>query len=81
MQKACLKSLQEDAADDINRRHFQMQVFNGILRVKTEKKKKIDRYEDPFDHIHTRVCSPSKIVFSVVTSQYKVTADPFLLQQ
>ena len=27
MQKVCLKSLQEDAADDINRQHFQMQVF------------------------------------------------------
>ena len=27
MLKVCLKSLQEDAADDINRRHFQMQVF------------------------------------------------------
>ena len=27
MQKVCLKSLQEDAADDITRQHFQMQVF------------------------------------------------------
>ena len=27
MQKVCLKSLQEDAADDINRWHFQTQVF------------------------------------------------------
>ena len=31
MQKVCLKSLQEDAADDINRRHFQMQVFLALL--------------------------------------------------
>ena len=46
MQKVCLKSLQVDAADDINRRHFQMQFswrvvkpqLNqsnlGVLRVK-----------------------------------------------
>ena len=27
MQKVCLKSLQVDAADDINRWHFQMRVF------------------------------------------------------
>ena len=34
MQKVCLKSLQEDAADNINRRHFQMRVF-GTLRIKS----------------------------------------------
>ena len=30
MQKVCLKSLQEDAAGNINRQHFQMQVFLGL---------------------------------------------------
>ena len=33
--KIGLKSLQEYSADDINRRHFQMQVFLGVLRVKS----------------------------------------------
>ena len=32
--KIGLKSLQKYSADDINRWHFQMQVFLGILRVK-----------------------------------------------
>ena len=34
MQKVCLKKLQEDAADDINRRQFSDASFLGILRVK-----------------------------------------------
>ena len=34
MQKAWLKSLQEDAADDINRQHFQMQVFLAFQGLK-----------------------------------------------
>ena len=34
MQKVSLKSLQEDAADDINRRHFQMQIFLALLGLK-----------------------------------------------
>ena len=33
MQKVCLKSLQEDAAADINRRHFFLEGFLGALRV------------------------------------------------
>ena len=32
--KLGLKSLQEYSADDINRRHFQMQFFLGALTVK-----------------------------------------------
>ena len=34
MQKVCLKNLQEYSADDINRRHFQMQVFFAFLGLK-----------------------------------------------
>ena len=30
MQNVSLKSLQEDAADDISRRHFQMQIFLAL---------------------------------------------------
>ena len=33
--KISLKSLQEYSADDINRRHFQMQFFLGALMVKS----------------------------------------------
>ena len=33
MQKIGLKSLQEYSVDDINRRHFQMQVFLAFLGV------------------------------------------------
>ena len=36
MQKVCLKSLQEDAADYINRQHFSDAGFLGALRVKNE---------------------------------------------
>ena len=31
MQNVSLKSLQEDAVDDISRRHFQMQIFLALL--------------------------------------------------
>ena len=31
MQNVSLKSLQEDAADDISRQHFQMQIFLALL--------------------------------------------------
>ena len=30
MQSVSLKSLQEDAAEDISRRHFQMQIFLAL---------------------------------------------------
>ena len=33
MQNVSLKSLQEDAADDISRRHFQMQICDNSLLV------------------------------------------------
>ena len=33
MQNVSLKSWQEDAADNISRRHFQMHFFLGALRV------------------------------------------------
>ena len=33
MQNVSLKSLQEDAADDISRRHFQMQIFLALHRL------------------------------------------------
>ena len=41
MQNVSLKSLQEDAADDISRRHFQMQIFlalSGLIRLGVCKK-------------------------------------------
>ena len=40
--KIGLKSLQEYSADDINRRHFQMQVLLGVLRVKNTIQKLAD---------------------------------------
>ena len=42
--KIGLKSLQEYSADHINRRHFQMQVLLGVLRVNEERCHKYAKY-------------------------------------
>ena len=43
MQKIALRSLQEYSADDINRRHFQMQFFLALQGLNCEEKNKLEQ--------------------------------------
>ena len=51
MQNVSLKSLQEDAADDISRRHFQMQIFLALYGLNIQNCHTLDNEFEIFKHL------------------------------